>query len=1407
MNNNDIQGSLSVSQGTTIGGNLAVRGTSTFDHNVKIKGWIDAKNIKGPLKGLFKSEDELKLAYPEPQPGWFALIGNTLPAEVYRVENGEWADTGQQGGGIFLSLDGMEEDINNAQNDILELQTLVSDGVLVAGSVVISSDATTATMTYRLKKRDDSTKDYTVTVPIASESSAGMMSAADKKMITTTINLTDLDFDLSMIGKIISGSNSCKFVVMRNSKNVGILECFSDDMMHMLTQVFTTHYIAPFSGGALTHSDNKIYQYFRSYHLSGGTSTIPSRTWGEWKLVFSSDINTETVKLGEQDPSGVPVAPEVTADYANKALKDWDGNDLRKAMYMSGVLDYEEFSTSKEYAVGKVVSYLNKAYKFIAPHSAGAWDESQVEETNLKNEVENEIKKGVGGNKILEWNTDAATTCKQVPSEERKAGLQISYKNSDGVWVNEQYIGTAFDDNEWVDDANWSKIPNSKLVLDIDNRLDDIEYQLFSKAVEEEVLAEETQELHSGIYRIVDSIHLKANIETTLTVTLSDIKGSPNWGFKQSSPSSVDILQGQTGSKEYRFTPESDTVVYLWVAVGSGDTGTISVKIVQSKYNPGYVEKINKNTNDIADINKDLQQLFEYTENTVELVNVDDELKADTYRVADNIEVKKDSLVTLHVEFSSEGNAYWGLKMSKPSLKDILTDERGNKDYTFTSDVDSVLYLWVVNNSGDSGNIKVTITQPQKGEPYVETIKKNKEKIDSLDLLVRGTDDETIINQDFEINSTNAYRVLDGINIKANSVYEITCIGDIFSNSIPSSQIGIKQSSPELKDLFTDSNVYNKTIQYKPSINSTIYIWVNNAIVGSSLNIQIVKKGDESLKQNIVDSIEYPALKNIDGVEDCSLENLFDPAKTEAYDSAFAEKVYSAIGRKTGETGCYSAPIPCKEGDYFTRTGLGTGIVVVMDSIGNILGDIKNAAYNSTIQIKASEEQDFSAAASVSFVVMVAEKSDVKIVKAKYVPAYTGDFLTIPNLQIKQENMSPDVITYIQGTSGKRYQLQIDDLGEELTLKFTALEGIPSSQLPSDFPKLKSTGDFSKYYDYIIFSMRNAGQPYVVQMNSRGEIVRYLKKEINCFKTIIEDGKRYYYGATGTPNSSSGELIIYEEDGETFKQVGEPVKFTTGEVIEPHDTLVISVSEKHYILQRYVPNTTTTVDGQPKTVIALHVEEQYNGEQVWLWKSEDYPELWNDSNYQNNNDDYLHNNTIYLDKDGNLCLNNKQANQILVVKRTWDDELKTGSIGEILWKIGGNSSKPTYDVPTRIKTTSIQQWFESHSAFVNLDGLWTMFDNRSEAPSRIIEFEVDYDAKNIKESTFKKYTMKSYFGRYMGSADKLGEGVYLVSWGSTKSSGTPMLGLYDFTNSKTIFELDSDNIGRSVYRVYGFKKQ
>ena len=547
-------------------------------------------------------------------------------------------------------------------------------------------------------------------------------------------------------------------------------------------------------------------------------------------------------------------------------------------------------------------------------------------------------------------------------------------------------------------------------------------------------------------------------------------------------------------------------------------------------------------------------------------------------------------------------------------------------------------------------------------------------------------------------------------------------------------------------------------------------------------------------------------LSEIDGVVDYSLKNLFDKSNIRTYDSDFAAKVFAAIGRKTGETGCYSNNIPCKEGDWFTRNDFGTGIVVVLDNNDNIIGDIKNVAYKPTFQIKAAKGQDFSNVKSVVMVVMLNALDTQRIVKAKYVPSKEEDAVRIPKLKIGQENIELGITTYVKGNSGRFYSIGVDDSSDTPQISLTKLDGIPTSELPSDFPKFSMTGDFSDYYDSLLMCPISGGVSYLFEVGKNGMVTRFRKSLSNCPKTIVENGIRYYYGIDGSMNESSGKLFIYEGKGETFNVVKGNITDTEGNLLEPHDCCVISVNPLHVITQRYVENQTTMVDGTDRAVTALVLEEQYEGKRVWQWNSADYPELWKDSHYKGDNADYLHNNTISIDNDGNLLINNKQANQMLVIERSWDTESNTGSVGNILWKIGGNRGDGfDYDVPTRIKTTEEQQWFESHDAIVSETGVYSMFDNRKSYPSRIIEFKIDKEAKELVD--FKAYTYKSHGGRYMGSVDKCKEGVFLVSWGSFRSTESSNIGIYDFNNDKAIFELSFENKAYNVYRVYGIKKQ
>jgi hypothetical protein len=194
VNNESIQGSLSTSRDITAGGHLNVRGNSTFDHNVVIKGWLDAKNIKGACKGLYASEDALNKAYPKPMPGWYALIGDTLPAAIYRAEGGKWVATGEQGGEVNLYLDQLENDVADLGDDVADIQELIGNGLLVPGSVAFSPTATTVTLTYKVRKSDGTETPYNVTVPIVTAEKAGMMSAADKQALNNAgTNITKLN--------------------------------------------------------------------------------------------------------------------------------------------------------------------------------------------------------------------------------------------------------------------------------------------------------------------------------------------------------------------------------------------------------------------------------------------------------------------------------------------------------------------------------------------------------------------------------------------------------------------------------------------------------------------------------------------------------------------------------------------------------------------------------------------------------------------------------------------------------------------------------------------------------------------------------------------------------------------------------------------------------------------------------------------------------------------------------------------------------------------------------------------------------------------------------------------------------------------------------------------------------------
>lgn len=118
IENHSVGGSVAVGRDVTVGGRSTIRGNATFNRDVYISGWLNARNIRGAGKGLYETVGKLNSAYPNPENGWFALVGNTLPADIYRAWGGVWEATGQKGGEPVLELARLTELSESLENEV-----------------------------------------------------------------------------------------------------------------------------------------------------------------------------------------------------------------------------------------------------------------------------------------------------------------------------------------------------------------------------------------------------------------------------------------------------------------------------------------------------------------------------------------------------------------------------------------------------------------------------------------------------------------------------------------------------------------------------------------------------------------------------------------------------------------------------------------------------------------------------------------------------------------------------------------------------------------------------------------------------------------------------------------------------------------------------------------------------------------------------------------------------------------------------------------------------------------------------------------------------------------------------------------------------------------------------------------
>lgn len=233
----------------------------------KIGTEIDAiKEKTERSKGLFSNVEELKRTIPNPIDGDWALVGSSFPAQIYIAKGGQWIDTGETGGPEIALNDYLKYRSVDENNNVELLDPYGEVAYPKTRSVCVDHDGVT------LDK---------------------VISDLNNKIIST-INLPDIDLDESTILKLMYGISSTRFLVVDEGQhNCGILEVFSDNGGHGLTQIFINSFDSLVNGEILTnsHRDGKVFKYKRYYSYSNGSSDIPLKTWGPWSLIFTSDDN------------------------------------------------------------------------------------------------------------------------------------------------------------------------------------------------------------------------------------------------------------------------------------------------------------------------------------------------------------------------------------------------------------------------------------------------------------------------------------------------------------------------------------------------------------------------------------------------------------------------------------------------------------------------------------------------------------------------------------------------------------------------------------------------------------------------------------------------------------------------------------------------------------------------------------------------------------------------------------------------------------------------------------------------------------------------------------------------------------------------------------------------------------
>lgn len=213
---------------------------------------------------------------------------------------------------------------------------------------------------------------------------------------------------------------------------IGILEIIGDDMSHVVTQRLTTHCVYNTNTKQFdfsSHTDDRIYQCYRSYNINSPLLTNTKGTWTDWTPFVDATIQS-TISILSRKVSELET--KIT-NLQSKAVTLGDDGKIKSSQLPSYLDDVVEFANivqtanilQESYNGEGTVVYVSSANKFALLVSSGSSTNKYyinwIGRDNYADDsfvpLEGKIFVDKSTNKLYRWN---GSTLKEVSAAEIK---------------------------------------------------------------------------------------------------------------------------------------------------------------------------------------------------------------------------------------------------------------------------------------------------------------------------------------------------------------------------------------------------------------------------------------------------------------------------------------------------------------------------------------------------------------------------------------------------------------------------------------------------------------------------------------------------------------------------------------------------------------------------------------------------------------------------------------------------------------------------------------------------------------------------------------------------------------------------------------------------------------------------